>query len=62
MDCNGLEQNLVDFELAYLDKQNNEVKSILKKIFEVTPENYEVLLSLSTMTIQLGEFEQPRAL
>ena len=62
VDCNGLEQNLVDFELAYLDKQNNEVKSILKKIFEVTPENYEVLLSLSTMTIQLGEFETAKSL
>ncbi|MBO24863.1 MAG: hypothetical protein CMO65_06645 [Verrucomicrobiales bacterium] len=62
VDCNGLEQNLVDFELAYLDKQSNEVKSILKKIFEVTPENYEVLLSLSTMTIQLGEFETAKSL
>ena len=62
VECNGLEENLVDFELAYLDQQNNEVKSILKKIFEITPENYEVLLSLSTMTIQLGEFETAKDL
>ena len=62
VECNGLEENLVDFELAYLDKQSNEVKSILKKIFEATPENYEVLLSLSTMTIQLGEFQTAKDL
>ena len=62
VDCKELEKNLVDFELAYLDQQSNEVKSILKKIFQVTPENYEVLLSLGTMTIQLGEFETAKHL
>ena len=62
IECNGLEENLIDFELAYLDKQSNKVKSILNNIFKITPENYEVLLSLSTLTIQLGEFETAKHL
>jgi len=54
--CDDLAEQLVDFELAYWDNEKNEAKSILNKIFETTPKNYEVLAALSTLFFQLCEF------
>ncbi|MDP7051782.1 MAG: tetratricopeptide repeat protein [Verrucomicrobiota bacterium] len=60
--CDDLAEQLVDFELAYWDKEKNEAKSVLNKIFDATPENYEVLAALSTLFFQLCEFETAKNL
>lgn len=60
--CDDLAEQLVDFELAYWDKEKNEAKSILNKIFETTPKNYEVIAALSTLFFQLCEFETAKDL
>ena len=62
VECDDLAQKLVDFELAYWDKEKNEAKSILNKIYSATPENYEVITALSTLFFQLGEFETAKEL
>ena len=56
VECDDLAEKLVDFELAYWDKEKNEAKSILSKIYRATPKNYEVITALSTLFFQLGEF------
>ena len=55
-------EKLIDFELAYWDKEKNEAKSILNKIFDATPKNYEVIAALSTLFFQLCEFETAKDL
>ena len=60
--CDNLAEQLIDFELAYWDKEKNEAKSVLNKIFNSTPENYEVLAALSTLFFQLCEFETAKNL
>ena len=60
--CDDLAEQLVDFELAYWDKEKNEAKSILNKIFDATPKNYEVIAALSTLFFQLCEFETAKNL
>ena len=60
--CDDLAEQLVDFELAYWDNEKNEAKSILNKIFETTPKNYEVIAALSTLFFQLCEFETAKDL
>lgn len=60
--CDDLAEQLVDFELAYWDKEKNEAKSILNKIFDTTPKNYEVIAALSTLFFQLCEFETAKDL
>ena len=62
VECDNLAEQLVDFELAYWDKEKNEAKSILNKIFDATPKNYEVIAALSTLFFQLCEFETAKDL
>jgi len=62
VECNDLAEQLVDFELAYWDNEKNEAKSILNKIFDATPKNYEVIAALSTLFFQLSEFETAKDL
>ena len=62
VECNDLANQLVNFELAYMDKEKKQTKSILSKIFDSTPQNYEVIAALSTLFFQMGEFETAKKL
>ncbi len=56
VECQGLAEGLIEFELAFTKKNNKDVKAILNKIFDETPDNYEVITALSTLFFQLGEY------
>jgi tetratricopeptide (TPR) repeat protein len=62
VECEDLADKLVDFELAYWDEENNDAKSILSKVYNATPQNYEVITALSTLFFQLGEFKKAKDL
>ena len=56
IECQGLADGLIEFEFAFNSKDSGSVKTILNRIFEVTPENYEVITALSTLFFQVGEY------